>query len=182
MVMKGRVIRLYPKDREKEFFNLCFRFNNRAWNICHANQIAYRQAQQNNLMPNYPNHGKSITNNKDNLDKKADSKIKNYVVKAYNQGWKKYYTEKNVNKPKFHSFRKSRKSYTTDKPIFEGNKLTLPKCQPIKFKGQLLNNEIANITIFMKNEKYYASIIYKNEITQKPFEIFFCYYYILFLC
>ena len=69
-------------------------------------------------------------------------------------------------KPNFHSYRKRKKSYTTDKPVFEGNKLILPKCEPIRFKGELLNNEIANITIFMKNNKYFASILYKDvEIT-----------------
>jgi putative transposase len=133
--------------------------------MCHENQLAYNQAKQlfNNV--SYPNHGKSITNNKDSLDKKADSKIKNYVVKSYGQALKKYYNQE-TNKPKFHSFRKSKKSYTTDKPKFEGNKLILPKCEPIKFRGEILNNEIAHITIFMKNNKYYASITYKNvEIT-----------------
>jgi putative transposase len=160
--MKGRIIRLYPKKEEIEYFNLCFRFNNRAWNICHANYLAYLQAKKNNLNPGYRNDGKSITNNKDELDRKADSKIKNYVVKAYNQAWKKHYTEK-VGKPQFHSFRKTRKSYTTDKPIFNNNYLSLPKCKnKIRFRGELLNNNIANITVFMKNNKYYASIIYKN--------------------
>lgn len=166
MVIKGRIIRLYPKKEEKEFFNLCFRFSNRAWNICHANYLAHTQAKKYNLNPNYRNDGKSITHNKDELDKKADSKIKNYVTKAYNFAWKKFYTEKEVKAPNFHSYRKSRKSYTTDKPIFEKNNLLLPKCKPIRFRGELLDNEIANITIFMKNNKYYASIIYKNvEIT-----------------
>jgi putative transposase len=166
MFLKGRVIRLHPKKEEIVFFNLCFRFSNRAWNMCHANYLAHKQAKENNLNPTYRNDGKSITNNKDELDKKADSKIKNYVVKDYSQSWKKFYTEKEANAPNFHSFRKTRKSYTTDKPIFKDNKLILPKCKPIRFKGQLLNEDIANITIFMKNNKYYASIIYKNvEIT-----------------
>ena len=161
MRMKGRIIRLYPKKEQIEFFNLCFRFNNRAWNMCHANKLAHYQAKKNNLNPPYPNYGKSITNNKDELDKKADSKIKNYVVKAYNQAWKKHFTEQ-AGRPQFHAFRKSRKSYTTDKPLFRDNKLILPKCKPIKFKGELLDYDIANITVFMKNNKYYASIIYKN--------------------
>jgi putative transposase len=162
MGMKGRIIRLYPKKEEKKYFSLCFRFSNRAWNICHANYLAHRQAKKCNLNPTFRNDGKSITNNKDDLDKKADSKIKNYVTKSYNQAWKKSHTEKETSTPKFHSFRKSKKSYTTDKPKFEGKKLILPKCKPIKFKGELLDYEIANITIFMKNNKYYASIIYKN--------------------
>jgi len=164
--MKGRIIRLYPKKEEKEFFSLCFRFSNRAWNICHANYLAHVQAKKYNLNPDYRDDGKSITNNKDELDKKADSKIKNYTVKAYSQAWKKFYTEKEANAPSFHRYRKVRKSYTTDKPVFERNKLLLPKCKPIKFRGELLEEEIANITIYMKNNKYYASIIYKNvEIT-----------------
>jgi len=160
--MKGRIIRLYPKKEEINFFSLCFRFSNRAWNMCHANYLAHAQAKKYNLNPNYRNDGKSITNNKDNLDKKADSKIKNYVTKAYNLAWKKYYTEKEANTPGFHAFKKIRKSYTTDKPVFENNKLLLPKCKPIKFRGELLDEEISNITIYMKNNKYYASIIYKN--------------------
>jgi putative transposase len=162
MVMKGRIIRLYPKKDEKEFFSMCFRFSNRAWNICHANYLAHTQAKKYNLNPGYRNDGKSITNNKDDLDKKADSKIKNYAVKAYSAAWKKFYTEKEAGTPKFHSFQKSRKSYTTDKPVFEGNKLILPKCNPIRFRGELLNEDISNITIYMKNNKYYASIIYRN--------------------
>ena len=164
--MKGRIIRLYPKRQEKEFFSLCFRFNNRAWNMCHANYLAHLQAKKYNLNPGHRNDGKSVTNSKDELDRKADSKIKNYVVKNYGQAWKKHYTE-GTGRPRFHSFKKSRKSYTTDKPVFNGNYLLLPKCKnKIKFKGDLLDHDIANITIFMKNNKYYASIIYKNvEIT-----------------
>jgi len=166
MVMKGRIIRLYPKKEEKEFFSRCFRFSNRAWNMCHQNYLAHTQAKKYNLNPGYRNDGKSITNNKDDLDKKADSKIKNYVVKAYSQSWKNHYNEPEVGKPDFHSYRKRRKSYTTDKPVFEGNKLILPKCEPIRFRGELLDNEIANITIFMKNNNYFASILFKNvEIT-----------------
>ena len=166
MVMKGREIRLCPREKEKMFFQQCFRFKNRSWNMCHENYLAHKQAKKCNLNPPNRNDGKSITNNKDQIDKKADSKIKNYVVKSYNQSWKKYYKEKGVAKPNFHSYRKSRESYTTDKPKFEGNYIILPKCKPIRFRGELLDYEIANITIFKRNNKYYASIIYKDvEIT-----------------
>jgi hypothetical protein len=162
MVVKGRIIRLYPRKSEKEFFNFCFRFCNRAWNMCHVNFLVHAQAKKYNLNPDYRNDRKSITNNKDVLDRKADSKIKNYVVRAYSQAWRKFYTEKEANVPRFHSFKKSRKSYTTDKPVFERNKLILHKYKPIRLRGGLLEGDVANITIYMKNNKYYASIIYKD--------------------
>jgi hypothetical protein len=41
----------------------------------------------------YMNYGQIITQSKDDLDKKVDSKIKNYVAKVYNNSWKKYFDE-----------------------------------------------------------------------------------------
>lgn len=67
MVTKGRIIRLYPKEKEKEFFNLCFRFNVRAWNMCHANYLAHIMAKKYGLTSGYRNDGKSITNNNEKL-------------------------------------------------------------------------------------------------------------------
>jgi hypothetical protein len=53
-------------------------------------------------------------------------------------------------------------SYTTDKPKFENNKIHLPKIGWIKFKCKLSTNDLSNITVSCKNERYYASITYKN--------------------
>lgn len=44
-------------------------------------------------------------------------------------------------------------------------KLTLPKCDPVKYRGrlgELVNCPIAECTISKINNKYYASIIFKE--------------------
>jgi putative transposase len=175
----ARKIRLYPNTKQKEFFERCFRFSNKAWNICHSMKMESLEVLY--IFRNkYNDYGKAVTASKDSIDKKADSKIKNYVVKAYNNAWSKYYNEylpKNsydskkpwLGQPNFRSYRKSKFSYTSDKPKFDGNKIILPVIKAVKFRGEVLDEDIANFTVSEKNGKYYCSIIYKNvEMSSLP--------------
>ncbi|MDR2544389.1 MAG: hypothetical protein LBD03_02395 [Methanobrevibacter sp.] len=44
----------------------------------------------------------------------------------------------------------------------------MPKINKIKYKCKLLDNDVANFTVFKKNNKYSCSIIYKDvEIQPK---------------
>ncbi|MDR1820523.1 MAG: transposase [Methanobrevibacter sp.] len=174
----ARKVRLYPNEEQKEFFNNCFQFSNRAWNICHEsyrkyeyriapNCFIFNKQDNNRFHKNFSNYGQAITRSKNEYDKLADSKIKNYIVKSYNNAWKKYYNEKKAGKPNFHSFRRSKLSYTSDTKKITDNELILPKIGKIKCRGKLLNEDVANFTVSLVNGKYYCSIIYKN-VSIKP--------------
>jgi hypothetical protein len=55
---------------------------------------------------------------------------------------------------------------------FKDGRLMLPKCDPVKYRGKLgklLDCDIAECTVSRKNNKYYASIIFKDvPIQLKP--------------
>ncbi|MDR2830631.1 MAG: hypothetical protein LBB45_06330, partial [Methanobrevibacter sp.] len=86
---------------------------------------------------------------KDNLDKKADSRIKNLVIKAYSLAVKQSFKQKkNRGFVKFKSFRNSKQSYATNQAVrIQGNRIILPKLKNgVRFKGlpkEYNNQEIA---------------------------------------
>ncbi|MDR1818758.1 MAG: transposase [Methanobrevibacter sp.] len=207
---KARKVRLYPNEKQKKFFNNCFQFSIRAWNTCHDYHRKYEyqisptcfifnKEDKYRFSKTFSNYGKAITTNKNSYDKKLDSKIKNYVVKAYNQAWKKFFDgmkdgsiqkakskklakmyennaaphniafiKENFGKPRFHSFWRSKLSYTSDSKHITKDEFILPKIGKIKYRGKLLDEDVANFTVSLVNGKYYCSIIYKNvSIKQK---------------
>ncbi|GAA5819836.1 MAG: IS200/IS605 family element transposase accessory protein TnpB [Methanobrevibacter sp. CfCl-M3] len=183
IVNKARKVRLYPNKQQKEFFNNCFQFSIRAWNTCHSTHQKYEYRIAPNCFVFNKTDGdkfktvickieqSEITKNKNEYDRLADSKIKNYVGKAYKNAWKKYFNEAKAGKPKFHSFRRSKMSYSSDISNFrfKNHELVLPKAGKIKYRGKLLDEDVANFTVSLVNGKYYCSIIYKNVgITPKP--------------
>lgn len=152
--------RLYPNDKQKEYFTKTFGCCRKVYNLMLAEKIDY-----------YKNNGKNITvtpakyKEKYPFLKEVDSlALANEQInlqKAYNN----FFRDKNVGFPKFKSKKDNHKSYTTNNQkgsiSIVGKYIKLPKIGNVRLKQhRLFDGTIKSVTISqIPSGKYYISIL-----------------------
>ncbi|MDR2623020.1 MAG: helix-turn-helix domain-containing protein [Methanobrevibacter sp.] len=105
-MIKSRKLILYPNKAQEEFFELCFRYSRRTWNFFYFREQFLKKAIYlgRYIVPKGTLYnfrlGNELKDNKDDLDKKVDSRIKNMVEKNYKEAKKAAFKNKVHIKPK----------------------------------------------------------------------------------
>lgn len=173
-VAKSSRVQIYPSKKVRDFFDLCFEARKTGWNSLLQMKINnYYKMKANKYIGhcNYNtklNLGKEFTRLKKTgkIDNRIDSRIKNYVIKDLQLTFKQFY--KGISGfPRFKGDN-CKLSYSTGQTIkTEGNRLIIPKCEPIRFRGRILNGDLKKVTITKKSGKYYATLFYLNVLTSQ---------------
>ena len=173
LVRKSSKIRIYPNKEQIEFLELNFKVAREGWNhLVSLDRNDYYKWKANQLIPNanfdtQTNLDKEYTKWKKSNEgyNKSDSRIKNSIIKDLKRA---KFLSKGL--PKFKNYFKTKPSYTTGQNVkIKDDKLIIPKCKPLKFKGRVLEGDLKVVTISRKNNKYYASCSYENvPVETKP--------------
>lgn len=178
---KSYKFRLYPNEKQKEYFAKCFGSIRFLYNKMLEERISTYQKYKDDKEKLKSQRYKTYTDYKREyewlyeVDNNALANVKINLFNAFN----KFFKEKNIGFPKFKSKHKDRDSYTTynySKTFrIENNKIFIPKIKFVKVKQhrEIPNNQlIKSYTISKtKTNKYYVSISVQWEEDDKPLEL-----------
>lgn len=174
VIYKGYRFRLYPNEKQKEYFAKCFGCCRFIWNKMLADKIEHYQKTGENLIT-YPSDYKQEFP----FLKEVDSLVLNNVQLNLQQAYKNFFKNKDFGFPKFKSKRDNHKSFSTVNyngtvEIIDNQYLKIPryKCRGfdyikygesfglIKVKiSQPIRGDIKTVTISqVPSGKYYVSM------------------------
>lgn len=163
VIIKGYKFRLYPNQKQQEYFAKCFGCCRFIWNKMLANKIEYYKATGENLIT-YP------TDYKDEFPflKEVDSCALALECMHLDKAYKNFFRNKDFGFPKFKLKRNNHKSFSTNNQgntveIIDNKYLKLPKSKYfglIKIKiSQSIRGDIKTVTISqVPSGKYYISM------------------------
>lgn len=163
-MLKAYKYRLYPTDRQKEYFANCFGCARFIYNRMLSDKIDhYKETKQ--MLKNTPAQYKNEFPFLKEVDSLALANAQQNLERAY----KNFFRDTSVGFPTFKSKHKSKSSYTTNNQggniRIEDGKIKLPKIGFVKLKQhRTFDGVIKSCTVSMnKSGKYFVSILVKSE-------------------
>lgn len=172
MSVKTHKIRVYPNATMSQVLTNLTDYNRFCWNqgLAYWNdqyEISLLMSDK-TQRPNERKVRDALVNNKADWQYGFSARILQQSIRRLGQAWRNYFNPKmpNARKPKFHSKRSPKQSFTTDRAVVKGRTLILDRpretdtpyypikmAEPLRFAG-----EIKTVTITKRGQKFYASI------------------------
>ena len=158
--------RLYPNEKQREFFQKTFGCCRKMYNLMLSDKIAYYKETGNTLQTTPAQYKVDYPYLKE-VDSLALANVQLQLQRAYQN----FFTKKNMGFPTFKSLKRSRKSYTTNNQkgsiSLEKNGIKLPKIGIVKAKIHREPEEhwkLKSATISQEREgSYYVSVLFTYE-------------------
>lgn len=166
-MLKAYKFRLYPTDKQREFFANCFGCVRFVYNQMLNDKIEHYNETK-NMLKNTPAQYKEEFPFLKEVDSLALANAQMNLDKAY----KNFFRDKTVGFPKFKSKHKSRASYTTNNQggniRIEKGQIKLPKIGYVRLKQhRKFEGKIKSCTISLsKSGNYFVSILVEQEAPQ----------------
>ena len=182
MPIKTHKVRLYPNQTMQavltgltDYNRYCWNHALTIWNDQYTNAVWF---DDKTLRPNERRVRDELVKNKADWQYRLSARVLQQSVHRLGQAWKNFFNPKmpNARKPKYHSKRAPKQSFTTDRAHVKDGWLILDQpreadtpywqikmAEPLRFTG-----EIKTVTITKRGNKYYASISVAVEDTPQP--------------
>ena len=183
MPIKTHKIRLYPNAEMvavitelMDYNRFCWNKGLETWNAMYEESLLMENKK---LRPSERKVRNELVRNKDDWQHQLSSRVLQTAVHRLHQAWQNFFNPNmpDAHKPKFHSKRDPKQSFTTDRGTVNGKFLTLDQphaathtftkikmTETLRFTG-----EIKTVTITKRGNKFYASItvLVENLPTRK---------------
>ena len=182
MPIKTHKIRLYPNAEMvavitelMDYNRFCWNKGLETWNAMYEESLLMENKK---LRPSERKVRNELVRNKDDWQHQLSSRVLQTAVHRLHQAWQNFFNPNmpDAHKPKFHSKRDPKQSFTTDRGTVNGKFLTLDQphaathtftkikmTETLRFTG-----EIKTVTITKRGNKFYASITVLVENLPRP--------------
>lgn len=182
VVYKAFKTRIYPTEKQKEYFQKCFGIRRLAYNWALQR---WNEKYQNKEKISRGILQKEFNQERDNrfpFVYEVNSRIYRLAIDDLCKSWNNFFKNQSFNKPKLKTKKDNIQSFSTERPMIynktfsiqmgnppgskKRNRTTIKTGESIKF---LKNKEIYRITISKKGNKYFVSFNYKELQNNKTY-------------
>ena len=180
MMIRTQKVRLYPNKTMKkviddlcDYRRYCWNQGLALWNDMYDSSLILEDKK---LKPSERKVRDELVTNKEDWQYQLSARCLQLAISDLGKAWSNFFNRamSDWGKPKFKSKKAPRQGFKTDRAKIVNGRLRLDKplgikvWYDIKFKGaKALDGDLKVVSIYRENDKYWASLPFEVEITQK---------------